>query len=131
MSGKAYVSAAGTVPGLLEREGTWTRIFPHWQAAREVEVWTGEGGHGGGDPVMLTQIVEPDGAPADKYLRAADQRDGAWSILTGVAANRAMAENRPVSVDELLNDIPLPSYAAVPTVADPPPGSSEGADKSR
>jgi hypothetical protein len=27
----------------------------------------------------------------DKYLRAADQRSAAYSILTGVAANRSMA----------------------------------------
>ncbi|NQU43816.1 Gfo/Idh/MocA family oxidoreductase, partial [bacterium] len=73
-----YINADGTVPGALNREGTWIRIYPHWQPAREIEVWTAAGGHGGGDAPLLEDVFSPN-LPEDKYKRAADQRAGAWS----------------------------------------------------
>jgi predicted dehydrogenase len=117
----AYINADGTVPGALKKEGTWTRIYPHWKPAYGVELWTGEGGHGGADPVMLTYIFDPENQPEDKYLRKADQRSGAWSILVGVAANRSMAENRPVRIDELVQGIGMPDYPPMPTGEEPLP----------
>jgi predicted dehydrogenase len=105
-----YINADGTVPGALKKEGTWTRIYPLRAAAYSVKLWNAKGGHGGADPVMLQQIFAPETLPPDKYLRAADQRAGAWSILVGVAANRSMAENRPVAINELVPHIDLPDY---------------------
>jgi predicted dehydrogenase len=116
-----YTNADGSVPGELEPEGTYTRVYPHWQAPYEVELWTGTGGHGGGDPILLTDVFNPEGAPKDKYLRAADQRSGAYSILTGVAANVSMAEKRPVRIDELVEPIEQPDYPPMPTDRDPLP----------
>jgi len=109
-----YTNADGSVPGALNKEGTWIKVYPHWKPAYEVDVWEAEGGHGGADPQMLKYIFEPEGQPVDTYLRAADQRSGAWSILTGVAANVSMAEQRIVTVDELVPDLPLPEYPAMP-----------------
>jgi hypothetical protein len=83
-----------------------------------VEVSKGEGGHGGGDPVMLADIFHPN-PPADKYLRKADQRSGAYSILTGVAANRSIASGKPVRIDELVKDIGYPDYPAMPSSEGP------------
>ncbi len=103
-----YVNADDTVPGMLKKEGTWIRVYPHWQPACEVELWTGSGGHGGADPVMLDYIFAPEQQPADKYLRAADQRAGAWSILTGIAANHSMREQRAVRIGELISNLALP-----------------------
>lgn len=51
----------------------------------------------------------------DPYMRAANQRSGAWSILVGVAANRSMAENRPFRIDELCKNIGIPDYPTMPT----------------
>lgn len=110
-----YVSGDGTVPGELKKEGTWTRIYPHWKTAYEEEIWHAEGGHGGADPVMMDHIFAPEKQEEDKYLRQADQRSGAWSILTGVAANLSMAENRVVRIDELVQNIGMPDYPAMPT----------------
>ena len=85
-----YISGDGTVPGELKREGTTIRIYPHFAPAYEVPLQRARGGHGGGDSPLLHDLF--DTAPeADRYLRAADQRAGAYSILTGVAANRSMA----------------------------------------
>ena len=61
---------------------------------------TAEGGHGGGDPILLNDIF---GVPKeDKFHRAANAVDGAMSILTGVAANKSIASGLPVKVDGLV-----------------------------
>lgn len=117
----AYINADGSIPGTLKKEGTWIRIYPHWKPAYEVEIWTGEGGHGGADPRMLDYIFAPDNQPEDKYLRAADQRSGAWSILVGVAANHSMAKGCPVRIDELVKNIDMPDYPPMPAGDEPLP----------
>ena len=35
---------------------------------------------------MLGYLFEPDSMTPDKYNRASTHREGAWSILTGIAA---------------------------------------------
>ncbi|MDO8586256.1 MAG: Gfo/Idh/MocA family oxidoreductase [Armatimonadota bacterium] len=112
-----YISADGTVPGALKREGTWTRIFPHFDPAYEVEIWTGEGGHGGGDEPLLHDLFHPD-PREDKYLCAADQRAGAYSILTGIAANRSMEQGREIRIDDLVQNIGMPVYPPMPSKDD-------------
>lgn len=66
----------------------------------EVEVVEGQGGHGGGDPVLLQDIF---GTPAeDKFNRAASHIDGAKSILTGIAGNISLKTGQAVKVDDLV-----------------------------
>ncbi|HXF60495.1 MAG TPA: Gfo/Idh/MocA family oxidoreductase, partial [Caldilineaceae bacterium] len=84
--------------------GKRIRVYPMFGRPYEVEAPEAQGGHGGGDAVMLEQIFAPN-PPADPYARAASHIDGAASILVGIAANRAIESGRPVHVDELL---PLP-----------------------
>ncbi len=108
-----YISGDGTVPGALKKEGTRIRIFPHFKPAYEIDVWTGEGGHGGGDLVMLKDVFDPPTEP-DKYRRAADQRGGAYSILTGIAANHSMKTGKLIVVDDLVKNIGRPDYPAMP-----------------
>ena len=100
-----YVSGDGSVPGALKKEGTWIRLYPHGKPAVEVEPWPAEGGHGGADPLMLRYLFDPDNQSADAYARAADHRAGAWSILTGIAANESIREGRRVAVDMLVEGI--------------------------
>jgi predicted dehydrogenase len=115
---KVYINADGTVPGALKKDGTHIRVFPQRQPAYEAELWTGTGGHGGGDDPLLADLfaVCP---PADKYLRAADQRSGAWSILTGVAANKSMASGQAVQAGALVRGLEVPDYPAMPTGDEP------------
>jgi len=115
-----YINGDGSVPGELLATGTHTHIYPHWKTPYRVELWTGAGGHGGGDAPLLDDLFRPD-APADKYLRAADQRAGSYSILTGIAANCSMAEGRLIRIEDLVHGIGLPDYPAMPTNADPLP----------
>ncbi len=109
-----YVSGDGRVQGALEKEGTSIKVYPNWQPAYGVDIAEAEGGHGGADPVMLGYIFEPEKQPEDKLMRAADQRAGAWSILTGIAANRSMEQNKPIRIEELVRDIEMPDYSPMP-----------------
>jgi hypothetical protein len=67
---------------------------------------------------MVKDIFDPDPAQ-DKYKRAADQRAGSWSILTGVAANRSIETGRAVRIDQLIRGLEDPDYPPMPTAADP------------
>ena len=113
-----YISGDGSVPGSLKPSGTKTKIFPHNQTPYEVEVWTSEGGHGGADPVMIRDLFSS-APPTDQYQRAADQRAGAWSILTGIAANHSLISGRPTAIADLVPDLPEPDYPPMPTPTDP------------
>ena len=102
-----YTSGDGSVPGALRPEGTWIRVFPHFAPAYEVEPWQAEGGHGGGDLLLMKDLFDPGAAP-DPHGRAADHRAGAWSVLTGIAANESIATGQPVQVDSLVRGLELP-----------------------
>ena len=103
MEETVYVAGDGSVPGALRPEGTWIRVFPHGAAAYEVEVETGEGGHGGGDRLLAEALFGA--GEEDPYGRHADHRSGAWSSLTGIAANRSLATGAPVAVRELVRGL--------------------------
>jgi hypothetical protein len=97
-----------------------TRVIPMRGQPRDVEPWTGAGGHGGGDAVMLADIFDPD-APADPLMRAADQRGGAASCLIGIAANRCFETGQPVRIADLVTGLDSPDYPKMPGHQDPVP----------
>jgi predicted dehydrogenase len=111
---KIYVSGTDTEQGGIQRGGTTTTIIPLRGASYNVEPWSGTGGHGGGDKVLLDDIFLPE-KTTDKYLRAADQRSGAYSILTGVAANTCFETDQTVKISDLVNGIGYPDYAEMPS----------------
>jgi predicted dehydrogenase len=111
----------GSVPGAVKPGGTYIRIYPLRAPAYEVPLWpTNTGGHGGGDSVMLDDMFLPE-KKADKYMRQADQRGGAYSILTGVAANHSMLSGKTVKVSDLVANIALPDYPPMPSATDAVP----------
>jgi predicted dehydrogenase len=96
----SYVSSGGdqSEEGSLRRKSILLR--PLFEKPREVDVSEGIGSHGGGDKVLLEDIFgEPN---EDSYGRAASHIDGAWSLATGIAANRSIATGQVVRVDEIL-----------------------------
>jgi predicted dehydrogenase len=109
-----YVSGDGSVPGAIKGDGAYTRVFPLRGPAYEVKLWEGTGGHGGGDQVMLRDLFAPEKTP-DKYLRAADQRSGAYSCLTGIAANQCFATGQAVRIADLAPEVGQPDYPPMPT----------------
>jgi predicted dehydrogenase len=97
---RSYVSLSGDRS--LEGAAHTVRLTvrPQFDAPYEVVIPTGEGGHGGGDPVLLNDLF---GTPKpDPFNRAASHVDGAWSILTGISANKAIRTGLPVDVDSMV-----------------------------
>ncbi len=99
-----YINADGSVPGALKAEGTWIRVYPHFEPAYETPVWEALGGHGGGDELLLQDIFRPESAH-DPYGRRAGEREGAWSILTGIAANCSIQQGVPIHTMELVPEL--------------------------
>jgi hypothetical protein len=88
-------------------------VIPLRGEARVIEPWTGQGGHGGGDKVMLDDIFLPN-PPDDKYVRDSDERGGTASILVGIAANRCFETGQPVKVADLVTGFTRPEYPPMP-----------------
>lgn len=59
-----------------------------------------KGGHGGGDRLLHEQIFKNPGNK-DPYDRPAGVRDGAMSILIGIAARKSIESGNPVRIAEL------------------------------
>ncbi|MDO8541243.1 MAG: Gfo/Idh/MocA family oxidoreductase [Opitutaceae bacterium] len=115
-----YVNGAETQPANVGQAGVKTRVIPLRGAPVDIEPWSAEGEHGGGDRLMLEDIFLPD-PPPDKYRRAADERAGAYSILVGIAANRSMETGARVRLADLLPKLPAPDYPPIPDRTDPVP----------
>ena len=113
------VAGANAPQGDIEAEGVRTRIIPLRGAPREITPWSGEGGHGGGDDVMLNEIFGTAGA--DKYQRASDERSGAYSSLVGAAANISFQSGQSVRIAELVTGLTPPEMAPMPTRTTPVP----------
>jgi predicted dehydrogenase len=110
----SYTSGDGSMPGELIPDGTRIKIRPHFHTAYEVEIDYGGGSHGGADPILMADVFASK-RPADPYLRAADHRAGAWSILTGIAANRAIKTRKTVRIENLVQGLEMPDYTDMPS----------------
>jgi len=89
--------------GSLRPEGERLLVQRHWESAVEIPIDAGEGGHGGGDALLLSDVFV--GPGDDPLSRPAGWRDGVQSIAVGIAGNRSLATGLPVEVAEL--GIPL------------------------
>lgn len=81
-------------------EQTKIVVYPLWGEPYVVEVKKGEGGHGGGDPLLLEDVLV--GKSQDEFRRAAFLKAGADAVLVGVGANKSMKSGLPVKVQELV-----------------------------
>lgn len=77
------------------------RVMPMFGEPYDVPIPKASGGHGGGDPVLLTDILE--GRKADRFNRAAFIREGAMSTLIGIGGNKSIETGLPVKVQELVH----------------------------
>lgn len=85
--------------GTLRPQGERLLVQRHWEPAREIEIDGGEGGHGGGDALLLADVFV--GPGDDPLARPADWTDGVRSIAVGIAGNRSLESGLPVRIDEL------------------------------
>ncbi|WP_410786274.1 Gfo/Idh/MocA family protein [Kribbella sp. C-35] len=87
------------IAGDVRTNGERLVLQKHWAPAVEVEIPRGEGGHGGGDKLIYTDLfVGPDNDP---LKRAADVHDGVRAVAVGIAANQSLASGQPVVVADL------------------------------
>jgi predicted dehydrogenase len=86
-----------------ERSGVTLTLRPFWKPPQAIDLQPHErGGHGGADRRMTGVLL---GGKTDPLARTATARDGAFALLTGLAANRSLQTDRPVRVADLL-DLP-------------------------
>ena len=71
----------------------------HWEAAQDVKIKEGTGGHGGGDALLLADVFR--GAGDDYLERASDWVDGIRSIAVGMAGNESLRTGLPVKIADL------------------------------
>ncbi|MEM7658936.1 MAG: Gfo/Idh/MocA family oxidoreductase [Bacteroidota bacterium] len=75
-------------------------LHKNWDKHEVVQVPFERGGHGGGDKRLHDKIFKnPDAS--DPYRHSAGTRDGAMSILIGVAARKSIESGHPVRIAEL------------------------------
>lgn len=98
---QSYINSGGSKEDEGKLEEKSVKVLPMFGEPYEVEVVEGEGGHGGGDPILLEDLF---GHPAkDEFNRAASHVDGATSILTGIAGNISLKTGQAVKVDGLVD----------------------------
>ncbi|WP_281176700.1 Gfo/Idh/MocA family protein [Curtobacterium ammoniigenes] len=83
----------------------------HWHAPEEVPIETGEGGHGGGDAILLRDVFV--GPSDDDLHRAATSIDGVRAIAVGIAGNRSLATGDAVRTTDLDLGVSLARGAAI------------------
>ena len=74
-------------------------LFKNFSRRQYIQVFGGEGGHGGGDNLMRDQIFIP-GTP-DPLKQCAGTRDGAFACLIGIAARNSIASGQPVKIADM------------------------------
>ncbi len=98
---QSYINSGGSKEDEGKLAEKSIQILPMFGEPYEVEVVEGEGGHGGGDPILLQDLF---GDPTeDEFNRAASHIDGATSILTGIAGNKSLETGQAVKVDDLVD----------------------------
>ena len=65
------------------------------------EIATAEGGHGGGDPLLLQRLFSGKDIP-DPLNHMAGSHSGAMSILIGIGANKSIATGAAINIQDLL-----------------------------
>jgi len=75
-------------------------LHKNWKDYQTIEVVSERGGHGGGDKRLHDKIFRNPENP-DPYKHSAGTRDGAMSILVGIAARKSIESGRPVRIAEL------------------------------
>jgi len=70
-----------------------------------IKAYHSEGGHWGGDPLMMDKLFKDPSMP-DPLGQQAGTRDGVMSILVGIAARKSIAQNKPIKIDGLTSYTP-------------------------
>jgi predicted dehydrogenase len=83
----------------VRRNGERLVVQRHWEAAYEVPIVNGEGGHGGGDELLLSDLFN--GPGEDPLGRPSGYVDGLRSVSVGIAGNASLESGLPVRTADL------------------------------
>lgn len=83
----------------VRRNGERLVVQRHWEAAYEVPIVNGDGGHGGGDVLLLSDLFS--GPGVDPLGRPSGYLDGLRAVAVGVAGNESLLTGLPVRIPEL------------------------------
>ncbi|MDA3822206.1 MAG: Gfo/Idh/MocA family oxidoreductase [Bacteroidales bacterium] len=75
-------------------------VMDNWGDYEQIKIPRSDGGHGGGDRRLHDKIFK-NPKMADPYKHSAGSRDGAMSVLIGIAARKSIEEKRIVRIEEL------------------------------
>jgi len=71
----------------------------HWESAQDITIKEGDGGHGGGDALLLADVFR---GPGEDWLeRPSSWVDGVRSIAVGMAGNESLRTGMPVAIADL------------------------------
>ncbi|MGB5358079.1 MAG: Gfo/Idh/MocA family oxidoreductase, partial [Eudoraea sp.] len=73
-----------------------------WKDFQTVQVEMERGGHGGGDQRLQDKMFRTSEI-ADPYGRTAGSRDGAMSVLIGIAARKSIESGQAIKIKDLTN----------------------------
>ena len=98
-------------PETVRTGGERLTLQRHWEAAQDIKIEEGEGGHGGGDALLLADVFV---GPGDDWLeRPSNWLDGIRSVAVGMAGNESLRTGLPVKIADLNLGVDL-SRRAVP-----------------
>ena len=108
----AFNGTEGRVEAWVKERQPWEsedydeiRVTKNFGDTELIRVPHGEGGHGGGD-VRLKDKIFKNPSAKDPYRQSAGTRDGAMSILVGIAARQSVESGQPVRIADLTSLTP-------------------------
>jgi hypothetical protein len=97
--GSVLVDPSAQTESTTRAGGQRLTLQRHWEVAEEIPIHEGEGGHGGGDALLLADIFR---GPGDDWLeRPSSWVDGVRSIAVGMAGNESVRTGLPVKIADL------------------------------
>lgn len=110
----AFNGTKGRLEAWIQERQPWPRqdydeirLTRNFKDTRLIQVPHGTGGHGGGDIRLKDKLFKDRNLP-DPLRQFAGTRDGAMSILIGVAARKSIDTGKPVSIADLTDLKPQP-----------------------
>jgi predicted dehydrogenase len=97
--GKIVLDPSAHPESAVRSDGQRLTLQRHWEAAQEIKIAEGDGGHGGGDALLLADVFV---GPGEDFLeRPSNWVDGVRSIAVGMAGNESLRTGLPVKVADL------------------------------
>jgi predicted dehydrogenase len=97
--GQVVVDPSAVPESASRTGGQRLTLQRHWGTAEDIKIQEGEGGHGGGDALLLADVFR---GPGEDWLeRPSSWVDGVRSIAVGMAGNESLRTGLPIAITDL------------------------------